>query len=270
MPPLSQFWSRIVVGAVGLPVVLVLVYLGDWWLFGLAVVVALLALHEFWSMTRSLRPLALAGYLGAIGTLLGAELGGTRWALAGFLATFALAFLLKGIADTKTATTVSVGATVLGTGWIGLGLAHLLLLRAMEDHGRLAAFTVLLTVFVSDTAAYFVGRLIGRHKLAPITSPGKTWEGFVAGTIVAVLVPFFALYEDRDTFVSIWQALVLGGALAIAAPVGDLFESLIKRDMQVKDSGTLLGGHGGMLDRLDAILFASIAGYYVFAAFGYG
>jgi phosphatidate cytidylyltransferase len=201
--------------------------------------------------------------------LLGAELGGPQWALGGFLTTLALAFLLKGIADTKTATTVSVGATVLAAAWVGLGLAHLILLRAIDDHGRLASFTVLLTVFISDTAAYFVGRLIGRHKLAPITSPGKTWEGFIAGTVVAVLVPFFALYDDRDTYVTIWQALVLGAALAIAAPVGDLFESLIKRDMQVKDSGTLLGGHGGMLDRLDAILFASIAGYYTLAAMGH-
>jgi phosphatidate cytidylyltransferase len=261
--------SRILVTVVGLPIVLVVVYLGGWWLFGLVTGAVLLALHEYWLMTRSLRPLALAGYLGAIATLLGAQLGDTKWALGGFLTTFALAFLLKGIAETRTATTVSVGATVLGTGWIALGLAHILLLRDLE-HGRLAAFTVLLAVFISDTAAYFVGRLIGRHKLAPVTSPGKTWEGFIAGTVVAVLVPFFALYEERDTYLAIWQALVLGGAIAVAAPLGDLFESLIKRDMQVKDSGTLLAGHGGVLDRLDALLFASVAGYYAISALGHG
>jgi phosphatidate cytidylyltransferase len=266
---LTNFWSRILFAVPGLVVVLGAVYVGNWWLFGLAAAAASLALHEFWLMTRELRPLALAGYVGTLATLLGAELGGPQWTLGGFLTTLALAFLLKGIADTKTATTVSVGATVLATAWIGLGLAHLLMLRAIEDHGRLAAYTILLTVFISDSAAYGVGRLIGRHKLAPVTSPGKTWEGFIAGTVVAVLVPFFALYEDRDTYVSVWQALVLGGALAIAAPVGDLFESLIKRDMEVKDSGTLLGGHGGMLDRLDAILFAAIAGYYTLAAMGH-
>jgi phosphatidate cytidylyltransferase len=261
--------SRILVTVVGLPIVLVVVYLGGWWLFGLVTGAVLLALHEYWLMTRSLRPLALAGYLGAIATLLGAQLGDTKWALGGFLTTFALAFLLKGIAETRTATTVSVGATVLGTGWIALGLAHILLLRDLE-HGRLAAFTVLLAVFISDTAAYFVGRLIGRHKLAPVTSPGKTWEGFIAGTVVAVLVPFFALYEERGTYLAIWQALVLGAAIAVAAPLGDLFESLIKRDMQVKDSGTLLAGHGGVLDRLDALLFASVAGYYAISALGHG
>jgi phosphatidate cytidylyltransferase len=261
--------SRILVTVVGLPIVLAVVYLGGWWLFGLVTGAVLLALHEYWLMTRSLRPLALAGYLGAIATLFGAQLGDTKWALGGFLTTFALAFLLKGIAETRTATTVSVGATVLGTGWIALGLAHILLLRDLE-HGRLAAFTVLLAVFISDTAAYFVGRLIGRHKLAPVTSPGKTWEGFIAGTVVAVLVPFFALYDERDTYLAIWQALVLGAAIAVAAPLGDLFESLIKRDMQVKDSGTLLAGHGGVLDRLDALLFASVAGYYAISALGHG
>jgi len=267
---MTNLASRILIAIPGLVLVLGAVYAGGWWLFGLVAVAALLALHEFWLMARSLRPLALAGYVGAAATLVGAQLGGPQWALGGFLATFAVAFVLKGIADTKAAATVSVGATVLATGWIGLGLAHMLLLRDLDEHGRLAAFTVLLTVFVSDTAAYAVGRLIGRHKLAPMTSPGKTWEGFVAGTIVAVLVPFFALYEERDTYLEIWQILVLGAVLAAAAPLGDLFESLIKRDMAVKDSGRLLGGHGGMLDRLDAILFAAIAGYYTLAALGHG
>src|SRR5207302_9424395 len=103
--------------------------------------------------------------------------------------------------------------------------------------------------------------------LAPVISPGKTWEGFVAGTIVTVLVPFFALYSDRRHFLPIWQELALGGVIAVAAPMGDLFESSLKRDMQVKDSGRLLGGHGGVLDRLDAPLFAFVAAYYLLRAF---
>jgi phosphatidate cytidylyltransferase len=263
----SGLWSRLVVGAALLPGVLALVYLGGWWLFALAAAAALLALHEFWQMTRLLRPLALAGYLGAAATLLGAQLGGVAWALGGFLTTFALAFVLKGLAETKTTTTVAVGATVLGAGWIGLGLGFVILIRELEQEGRLLAFTVLLTVWASDTAAYFVGRFLGRHKLAPVTSPGKTWEGFVAGTVVAVAVPFFALYEE--TTMEIWETLVLGGVLALAAPTGDLFESALKRDMQVKDTGRLLGGHGGMLDRIDALLFAGVAAYYTIAALGH-
>jgi phosphatidate cytidylyltransferase len=158
--------------------------------------------------------------------------------------------------------------TVLGVAWIALGLAHALLLRSIPDHGRLAVFTILLAVFASDVAAYLAGTLIGRHKLAPTISPGKTWEGLAGGTIAAILVPFFALYHQH--FLTIGESIALGALLAIVAPLGDLFESAVKRDMNVKDTGRLLAGHGGMLDRIDALLFASIASYYLIRAFGWG
>jgi len=122
-------------------------------------------------------------------------------------------------------------------------------------------------VFAGDTAAYFVGRLVGRHKLAPTISPGKTWEGFAAGLFASVLVAFIALYEERDEFLTVGQALVLGLVIGLAGPAGDLFESAVKRDMRVKDAGRLLAGHGGMLDRIDSLLFASVAAFYVVAAF---
>jgi phosphatidate cytidylyltransferase len=260
--------SRVLVALAGLPVVLGLVWLGGWWLFGLALVVAMIALHEFYFMTRSLRPLVLAGYVGAIAALLGAQLGGGIWMLGGFLTTFALAFLLKGVAETRAPATVSVSATVLGAGWIGLGLAHILLIREIPAHAQLATFTLLLAVFAGDTLAYFAGRLLGRHRLAPAISPGKTWEGFVAGTVATILVAFFALYEERDSFLAVWQAIVLGAVIALAGPIGDLFESTLKRDMQVKDTGRLLGGHGGMLDRTDSLLFAGVASFYCLLAFG--
>ena len=258
---MNQFVSRVVVTVVALPVVLWLVYLGGWALFGLALVVALIALHELYVMARALRPLVLAGYAGALGTLLGAQLGGSTWMVGGFMLTLLLAFLLYGIADTRQSGTITMGSTVLGVAWIGLGLAHLLLLRDLPEHGRLAIFTVLLAVFADDTAAYFVGRLVGRHKLAPALSPAKTWEGFVAGTAAAVAVVFFALYDQG--VLTIPESLALGLALALAGAAGDLFESALKRDLQVKDSGRLLGGHGGMLDRIDALLFASVAAFFV-------
>jgi phosphatidate cytidylyltransferase len=101
--------------------------------------------------------------------------------------------------------------------------------------------------------------------LAPTVSPGKTWEGLAAGTVATIAVAFIALY--KQSFLSIPESLVLGLAIAIAAPLGDLFESALKRDADVKDSGRLLGGHGGVLDRIDALLFAWVAAYYVVAAF---
>ena len=261
---MSQFLSRVVVTLVALPLVLAIVHYGDWWLFGLALLAALVGLHELYAMARSLRPLVLAGYAGAVATLLGAHLGGVEWMLGGFVLTLLLAFLLYGIAETRQSGTITMGSTLLGVTWIPLGLAHLLLLRDIPEHAELAVFTVLLAVFADDTAAYLVGRLLGRHKLAPALSPGKTWEGFLAGTAAAVAVAFFALYEQG--FLTIAESIVLGAAIALAGAAGDLFESALKRDLQVKDSGRLLGGHGGMLDRIDALLFAGPAALYVVLA----
>jgi phosphatidate cytidylyltransferase len=261
---MNPFWSRILVAVIGLPVVLGLTWLGGWWLWTLAAAAGLIALHEFYVMARPLRPLVLAGYTGLVLTLLGEQLGGTIWMLGGFLTTLALAFLLKGISETRQSLTVAVATTVVGTAWIGFGLAFLLLLRAIPQHGRLAVFTVLLAVFAADTLAYFTGQLIGRHKLAPVLSPGKTWEGLIASTITAILVSFFALYHQD--FLTIGESFVLGAVIAVAAPVGDLFESAVKRDLGVKDSGRLLAGHGGVLDRLDAPLFAVVASYFTILA----
>jgi phosphatidate cytidylyltransferase len=259
--------SRVLFAVVLLPPVLGLVYLGGWWLTGLAVVACVIGLHEVFRLFRSLRPVALAGFAGAISAIVGAHMGGPEWALAGFLLTLPLAFLLKGMGGTRGPTAVSVSSTLLAAAWVGLGLAHIVLLRGIEVDGELAVFTVLLAVFADDIAAYFVGRLVGRHKLAPAISPGKTWEGFVAGSAAAIFVTWIALYETG--FVDGYRSIVLGAVIAVAAPLGDLFESALKRDAEVKDAGTLLGAHGGMLDRLDAHLFAAVAAYYTIVAFGY-
>src|ERR1019366_10288146 len=144
-----------------------------------------------------------------------------------------------------------------------------LLLRQLHTEGRLVAFTVLLTVWAADTFAYLAGRLLGRHKLAPSLSPGKTWEGFVVGSLVGVFVSFVALYDTRHTYLTIWESVVLGLVVVLAAAAGDLFESMLKRDMQVKDTGRLLGGHGGVLDRIDALLFAAPAAYFLVLGFGF-
>ena len=257
--------SRLVVAAAGIPVVLGVLYLGGWWLYALASLIAIVALHEYWLLTRPLSPLSPAGYIGALLGLVGAELGGLPWMVGGVLTAFPLAFALKGISASRQTPTASISATVMGAVWIGCGLGLLLLLRDLH-RGRLAAFAVLLAVWAGDTLAYLGGRLLGRHRMAPNTSPGKTWEGFIFGTAATIFVAFVTLYSDRDTYLSISEAVVLGAVIAVAAPLGDLFESMLKRDAGVKDTGHLLGGHGGMLDRLDAILFAAPAAYFTILA----
>ena len=241
---MTNFASRLLVAAVGLPLVLGMLWLGGWWLFTLLAIAACVGVHEFVTTARPLRPLAPAVYAGVLLALFGAEKGGVVWLLGGFCATFVLAFALHAVSSTRAPTTAAVGSTVLGSAWIGLGLGFLLLLREMHDHGRLIAFTVVLTAFAAATFAYFGGRLFGRHRLAPRLSPGKSWEGLLVGAVAGIFVAFIALYDTRKDYLSVWQAIVLGLVLVVAEVMGDLFESALKRDLEVKDTGRLLGGHG--------------------------
>lgn len=260
---MSSFLSRLVVVAIGAPIVLGALWLGGWWLFALVALGSLVALHEFYAMARPMRPLVLAGYAGAIAALVGAKLGGVEWMLGGFLLTLVLAFLFFLVATTRAPATAAISSTVFGAAWIGFGLGFMLLLRAVPD-GRLAAFTVIIAVWVDDTAAYLIGRAVGRHKFSPAISPAKTWEGFVAGTVAGVFAVFVSLYHQD--FLSITESIVLGVVVTVAAALGDLFESAFKRDLEVKDSGRVLAGHGGVLDRVDAFLFAVPAAYFTIVA----
>ena len=263
---MSSLVSRALVAVPGLVVVLGGAYLGGWFLFALAAAAAQLAQHELYRLGRALRPHVLARYGGATAALLGASIGGEVWMLGGFLLTLALAFLFAAVAETRQSTTVAIAATVLGAAWVGLGLGTLILIREIPASGRDFVLAVLLTVFVADTFAYVAGRLAGRHKMTPVMSPGKTWEGFVAGALTGVLTAWFWLYEGF--FHESWEPFVFGGIVVLAALVGDLFESIVKRDLGVKDSGRLLLGHGGMLDRLDSLLFAGPAAYFALLAMG--
>ena len=265
---MNPLLSRVLVVVVLLPLVIGLVYLGGWWLFGLALAGGLLALHELYVMVRDLRPLVLGGYLGFVATLLGLQLGGLEWMLGGVLVTFVFAFVVYGLGGVRQSATSSFGVTLLGVVWVGAGLGCLLLIRDIPDFGFWAVMAVLFTVFAADTGAFFVGRTFGRHRLAPAISPAKSWEGFAGGVAAAVGMAFVILYKDRDDFLSIPQSLLLGLVIAFAAVLGDLFESAIKRDLEVKDSGRVLGGHGGVLDRLDSLLWAGPAAYFTILAFG--
>jgi phosphatidate cytidylyltransferase len=264
---MSPLISRLAVVAAGLPIVLGSAYLGGWFLFTLVAAGGLIALHELYRLARPLRPLVLAGYGGALAAFFGAEVSGAEWMLAGFLLTFVLTFVFAAVSETRQSTTVAIAATVFGAAWIGLGLGHLLLVRELDVYGRLALITILLTVFVTDTLAYVGGRIAGRHKMSPVVSPGKTWEGFVVGAIAGVLTTFVALYKEA-LFTDTWRALALGAVIVAASTLGDLFESLVKRDLGTKDTGRLLLGHGGVLDRIDSLLFAAPAAYVTILALG--
>jgi phosphatidate cytidylyltransferase len=224
---MSSLTSRFLVSAILLPLVIGLVYLGGWWLLGLGLVAGIVALHELYSMARELRPLVLGGYLGFGLALLGLQLGGLPWMVGGIVSTLVFSFVVFGLSDVRPSATTSFGVTLLGVVWVGAGIGFLLLVRDIPDHGFWAVMAVLFTVFAADTAAFFVGRGLGRHRMAPVISPGKSWEGFVAGVVAAMATAFVILYKDRDEFLTIPEMLAFGAAVALASVLGDLFESAV-------------------------------------------
>ena len=227
-------------------------------------VVALLGMHELYRISGHAGPLRIAGFLATAGLLAVALVGGPQQMVLAVAATIPLCLVAALAARQRDGLTRAVAVTVLGVAWIGLSLAHGVLLRELP-HGTALVIDVLLATFLGDTAAHLVGSAFGRTKLAPRISPSKTVEGLVAGVVVgtaAVLVAALLFQEWLEP----WQALVIGLAPSIAAPAGDLFESLLKRDLGVKDTGRFFGAHGGVLDRIDAVLFAAIAGYYASVA----
>jgi phosphatidate cytidylyltransferase len=154
--------------------------------------------------------------------------------------------------------------TLLGIYWIGVALAYAMLLRRLP-HGEGIVIDVLVGAFLGDTGAYFGGRLFGRRRLAPRISPNKTVEGLIIGMACTIFGVWLAgRYQD---WLPSSHALVLGLGVALVAPIGDLFESFVKREAGAKDSGSLFGAHGGALDRLDAVLFAAVVGYFIWAAY---
>jgi len=231
------------------------------------VLLGVVALHELYGLMRRARPVDLAGYLTITAMILLALNGDREDVLIALVAAFPLVFLLALTRSHLDNLAWGVAATMLGIVWIGLPLAHAIFLRELP-HGDGLLIDVLVGTFIGDTFAYFGGRLYGRRPLAPDISPNKTVEGLLAGIVGGTLAFWFAgAYQD---WFSGTDALIIGFLVALAAPLGDLFESAIKRDLEVKDTGRFFGAHGGVLDRLDAVFFTVVVGYYAAVALGYG
>jgi phosphatidate cytidylyltransferase len=222
----------------------------------------LICVHECYRLLGAWRPVSVVGFAALAGMVFAARSGGQGGVLEVAMAALPVTLILV-LAREQGRPTVAIGGTLLGVYWVGLAFAHVELLRQLP-HGDSVLLDVLVGTFVGDTAAYAGGRLFGRRQLAPSISPGKTLEGLVCGILGAVIAVFIAgLYQ---TWLTQGDALLLGVAVALLAPLGDLFESLVKRDAGVKDAGTLFGAHGGALDRLDAALFTVVVGFYVWQA----
>lgn len=224
-------------------------------------IVGMLAMAELYKLMGRSRPVPLAGYLALLGLLLAAHFGDQFQMLLVYVASVPLTFLLAVVRQRRENVSWGIAATLLGITWIGLALSHAVLLRQLPHGGALVA-DVLVGTFVGDTCAYFGGRAWGQRPLAPRISPNKTVEGLIAG-IVGGTLAFWGFEVAYQQYTRGTHALIIGAAVALAAPLGDLFESLIKRDLDVKDTGRVFGAHGGALDRLDAVFFTAVTAYYV-------
>jgi len=231
------------------------------------IAIGVVCLREYVTMTADSRPLAIPAYIAVAALIVAAHFGTSFNVLMILAASFPLLFFFGARAQRQGGVTVAIATTLLGIVWIGIPLVHAVLLRDLPDHGAGLLVDVLVGTFVADTAAYATGRMFGSHKIAPSISPNKTIEGLVGGFVIGTMGFWFAgLYQD---WLSGVDALIIGAAVAAVAPLGDLFESLLKRDLGTKDTGTLFGPHGGILDRLDAVLFTIVVGYYLAVALVY-
>ena len=228
---------------------------------------AAIGLAELFKMTARFRPIAPVALVVAAGMVVAAYYGDQFQIVLAGVAAFPLLFAFALTRRSLDGATASMAITLFGIAWIAVPFAHAVLLRELPRHGGALVIDVLVGTFVTDTAAYAGGRLFGRHPLAPSLSPNKTLEGLAFGFVGGTMGFWFAgLYQD---WLSGLDALLMGMCIAALAPIGDLFESMVKRDLGIKDSGRAFGPHGGLLDRLDALLFTIVAGYYLAVAFVY-
>jgi len=281
-------WQRLLTAAIGIPLLLVLVYLGGWYLGAAILLLATLGLAEYFGLAAAcgLRPIVWVGYAAGAAVVVATALEGAILPSQGFLAEAALndelaiilasaaiALLVQQVVTSAGPVTIAnAGATLLGIAYLPVLFSCLLRLRSISlettwlshvgmsvPSGACWLFLVIAACWAGDTAAYAIGRAFGRHKLCPDISPGKTVEG-AAAALVASVVAAAAL--GRWFGLSLTYGVILGVMLGVAGQLGDLSKSIMKRQAGVKDSGAILPGHGGILDRFDSLLFSGPIAYY--------
>ena len=273
---LQMLKTRVITAIWGIPLVGAVVWFGEPYFTIFIAICSLLAVIEFYRLTSAMKAVPLTVF-GIIWTLLlifsrnpklqsliephiGLDLLLPLLITSGMVISL-ITLLLRKQKQGAFADWAWTFAGILYIGWL---LSYIITLRGL-DNGRNWVFLALFATFGSDIAAFFIGRAIGKHKLAPGISPGKTWEGAIGGLLGAVIVSLFFLLPtpvQLSAYLNWWQTVIIGLLVSVFGQLGDLTESLLKRNAGVKDSGNLMPGHGGILDRMDSVLFAVIMVYY--------
>lgn len=261
----SEAIRRVLAAVVFVPIFYVLVHdLGPVAFFGLVAISGMLAVGEFYRIQLGQAPWPWWSWVGVAAT--GLFLGSAQWPAlvpdhAVLLGTVVIALCIPLLSEKPLRNACMDGSVlVMGVLYVGLTLSYLLLIRGLPD-GVLLIFFVVVVTWAGDTGAYLAGKSLGRRALAPVISPKKTYEGLAGGLVLACIMALVARGWFLPSF-SLRDCLILGAILTMAGLIGDLTESAIKRGAGFKDSGALIPGHGGMLDRLDSLLFTGPAFYY--------
>ena len=274
--------NRIITAAWAIPLLGVIIWFGEPYFTVFIALVGLLAAMEFYRLTKGAlaQPLTVFGIIWTILLIvvrnttlqskiepyIGADLLIPTIITAGMAASLFLLLIRK----KKLGAFTDWAWTFAGILYIGWLLSYLVTLRGLAD-GRNWVFLAIFVTFGSDSAAYCIGKIMGKRKLAPTISPGKTWEGSIAGLVGAAAVSLLFLLPTPvklTAYLNWWQLIIIGLLVSVFGQLGDLIESLFKRNAGVKDSGNIFPGHGGMLDRMDSIVFAGVVVYYVVILLG--
>lgn len=258
---LGNTLTRIIVSVIAIPLVLVICYFGEIYFLGFTLIIGGLSYYEFYKMSRNKKNIAslLIGLPAVIAIILNSY--------SGFISYYNLIFIiiilltLKELFRNRESAINNLGSSLLGILYLGFFTSAILRLREYfegSDYllGGYFIIAILVTIWVCDSAAFFVGTAIGRHKLFPRVSPKKSWEGAIAGFVFSIVTMLFAKWIILDILTWV-DAAAIGIIIGVFGQTGDLIESLIKRDAGVKDSSSILPGHGGIFDRFDSLLFTA-------------
>ncbi len=253
--------TRIISALIGLPIILFFIYMGGGYFAFMIAVLATIGLYELSRMTKGRQQfLFVPVLLGVWMMLMGSYFQWENWSGMGILITFCLVFAVA-VFQFPAFDVLDIAVNFLGLIYIGWTMAHFILFDSLGD-GRLLVLYLFVAIWGSDSGAYFTGRFLGKHKLCPRVSPKKTIEGSIGGIVTScILLVLINQYLHLLTTVA---AIIIGVVISIIGQIGDLIESLIKRYYQVKDSGNLIPGHGGVLDRFDSAMLAAPVMYYCF------
>jgi phosphatidate cytidylyltransferase len=268
-PTRSNLGVRVSTGLVLVGLLVGSLYVGGWAFALFVSAIVLLGLGEFFATLRraGYLPLSLFGLVGGAGTLAAAWFHGPIAIPAGILLTSVATFFFYAFAPTRRDALSNGGLTVLGVAWVVGSVAFAIPIARSEEFVALI-FAVVAVTAAADIGAYSFGRTWGKRPLSPYLSPHKTLEGLLGGIVLAMAAGAAIGYFEFGPF-DLTAGLAVGAVVVIAAPLGDLAESMIKRSLGVKDMGSILPGHGGVLDRIDALIFVIPAAWVLFEAIGY-